>query len=128
MDQQRRIELWASLAGQLEMEQPGEPPGSSQRLRWIGDQLENYVERWLAFCTIPSLPMSSLLDDDLFGIIDIGTDLMDRELTHSAENPERDRVWQEFHSVVAMIRTVGERTQAEQLRESLAQYRATLVQ
>ncbi|HEX8673139.1 MAG TPA: hypothetical protein VF710_14690 [Longimicrobium sp.] len=115
MDPGRRRELEALLRGHL----AEQPDHGLARLRWLADQLENYVERWIGFG-------EGMFEGDLFAMVEIGVALTDEEIRRAARLPAVQGAWDEFSEVLSGIRT-GSQTPA-QLREPLTRFRATLLQ
>ncbi|HEX8455440.1 MAG TPA: hypothetical protein VF647_25395 [Longimicrobium sp.] len=114
MDPGRRRELEALLRGHL----AEQPDHGLSRLRWLADQLENYVERWIG-------SGEAMLDGDLFAMVEIGADLTHEEIRRAPRLPGMQGAWDEFSEVLSGART-GTQMPA-QLREPLTRFRATLL-
>lgn len=119
MDEGRRSELEGLLRGRLaEQREDG-------RAAWLAEQLENYVERWIGFAEAMPAPLASQLEGDLFGMVEIGTRVMDEEVRRAPRRSALEDVWDDFTRVLSGIRT-GARSRPAELREALSHFRTTL--
>lgn len=116
MESARRQALRASLAQRLAT-QP-EPA----RLRWLADQLENYLERWLAFRSLGAA--SPPADDELFAMLELGCEAVTNELRRAT--PATATAWSTLAGLVARVREHGDEDLIGQLRPALAQVRSSL--
>lgn len=123
MDPVRRESLKSSLMSQLESESQRSGWGNAPRLRWLGDQLENYIERWIAFSESSTQSRMLLVNDDLFGMIEICHDMLAREISHASARAETAVRSQSFGAVLASVRIDCE---IEDLSSSLRNLRAAL--
>jgi hypothetical protein len=72
------------------------------RRLWLLDQLDNYLDRWLAFAAL-SVPIESLLRDDLFLMLRHGSTLFTEEIDQlPVTDPERT-AWQTFAQLLAEV-------------------------
>jgi hypothetical protein len=126
MKRHRRDELERALRRELEKAKPKQSFGPTERATWVVEQLENYVERWQAFCAIPSLPMPALLDDDLFVMIECGTQVLSDELEHSTLGPDLTAAWSEFRAALSTVCSSPDRTHAESVRSAFAAVRSRI--
>ena len=103
---QRREDLYQSLNKQLS-ERNNLPP--RKRLIWLCEQMQEYVGRWLGFCAVPSLKMQSLLGSDFFTAIEVGSDILDKELGQADVSREVRIVWSDFCSSLNTLKSRGEK-------------------
>ncbi|CAA9346182.1 MAG: hypothetical protein AVDCRST_MAG89-2879 [uncultured Gemmatimonadetes bacterium] len=114
MNADRRRELEASLRGRL-AEQP-----EAHRLAWVVDQLENYVERWIGFAEVVPEPLHHQLQGDLFGMIEIGEDVVDGEVARAPRSGELTEAWRRFRAAVARLRGAPDDGSPAELRDPLS--------
>jgi hypothetical protein len=124
MDTDRKRLLRGSLASQLEMVFPAAGLDRLGRAKWLGEQLENYVERWLGFWTVSSRRTPPAADD-LFGMIEVGAELMGEELAGAAAT-DVVASWSNFLAVLDGVRHEGDTQRPENLTQTLAALRAAL--
>ena len=96
------------------------------QLKWVTEQLENYLERWLGFCAVPSIPMSSLVEDDLVGMIGIGLDVLTQRLGETTEFSTTKNSLCRLQNALRNVRQNGNRQMALQLRDALAVLKQSL--
>ncbi len=65
------------------------------RRLWLLDQLDNYLDRWLAFAAL-GVPMESLLRDDLFLMLRHGSTLFTEEIDQLPPTDPAPIAWQSF--------------------------------
>jgi len=126
MKPQRKADLRKSLERQLDHLFPGGASDPPARVRWLAEQLENYVERWLAFATIPAMQSPALLQDDLFAMIEIGTETMSAKLASISDVPETTRTWERFTEELAAVRNSFPKTDATRLRTAFQAFARAL--
>lgn len=121
MNAARHHELQASLGHELHRQTDERNLSSTGRVVWLLDQIENYVERWLALRTSAGRTMAPA-DDDLFGMIEIGAKMTSTELQAQGTSAFAER-WLEFLAVLEAARA---ETDVQRLTESLAAVRLAL--
>jgi hypothetical protein len=109
--------LQASLQRELEAVTRSDHLGRHERLRWLRDQLENYLDRWLAFANIESIPSASLFQDDLFTMVIVAADVFEAERRQGDAACELE-AWTNFKSIMLRVQTTRERPTKE-LRDAL---------
>jgi hypothetical protein len=118
MDTDRKSFLRRSLASRLESVAPQDADRMA-RAEWLGEQVHNYVERWLGFQAACSGPMPPAQDDDLFGMIEVGAELMGEELAAAAVTTGTQANWRQFLAAMDGVRCEAGEWQ-ERLKEALA--------
>jgi hypothetical protein len=118
MDHARRQALALSLRQRLET-QP-----ASARTSWVEEQIENYLERWLAFRALTTTNPPPA-DDDLFAMIEIGAGILSDEFRDAKLSPELTKYWSEFLDLLAAVRKFGDEGVVGKLRSKLAQVRSS---
>ena len=78
MNNNRRDALIASLKNELAVIHGNS--AKTQRLIWICERVEEYIDRWLGFCDLPIPSKASLIISDLFVMIGIGTEVLENEI------------------------------------------------
>lgn len=123
MNPKRKESLRIALQRELEKESKQRRFGSSERLRWLAGELQNYLERWLAFQTLTP-GVATARNDDLFAMIEVGTETLAFELRAATKN----QCDTEFHLLVRALADVrkGDTMKAERLRPLLADFRKRL--
>jgi hypothetical protein len=122
----RHRELWSSLEGRLEQYLPRATSPVSARIRWLSEQLENYVERWLGFAALPQATMPGLLKGDLFAAVEIGAAVLDEEIRLLPGHAETQVRWTDFQRALASLRHPDARPTPDELRATLRAYLATV--
>ena len=123
MNAARQHELKASLQRELNRQAQERNLSSTGRIVWLVDQVENYVERWLGMrVAIPSTTLP--LDDELFGMIEIGAKAVSAEL-QSLEAPAVGHSWRAFLAALAAVR-VDNAPAPERLKKELVAVRSAL--
>jgi hypothetical protein len=126
MNADRKRFLRRSLDSQLESATAEEGTDRMARAKWLGDQLENYVERWLGFQAAPPHPSPPAEDDELFGMIEVGAELLGEELVRARAITDNQASWREFLKALNGVRTEGGSEQLRLLREAFVGLRAKL--
>ena len=103
-DPARRRELRVSLEERLERACPHAITPVTARIRWLGEQLENYVERWLGFAVLPGATIPSLLEGDLFAIVDISAGVLDNEIRLLPESAGMRKSWTRLGQILLALR------------------------
>lgn len=113
----RAAALRASLLKELEttLPLPAAPPLA--RLRWIRNEIENYLDRWIAFAAFDDIPLKSLLADDLFAMVLIAIDVYEQELRRSSYAHRAQ--WDRFVSQISQLQRSRDRREISQLRLAL---------
>jgi hypothetical protein len=120
MDAARRRDLESSLRARLDA-QPATTP--FRRLIWLGEQVENYVERWAAFSELSP----GRVEGDLFAVVEIGAALVAEELARiPAAGRRAYGKWRRFLDTLDRIRANDETASIAQLRGDFAQAKAEL--
>lgn len=96
MNEQRKQELKRSLEDALNAESALQRFTPRDKVVWLAQGLEEYIERWLAFCRASPAPMSSLLETDLYGAIEIGTQCLGDHLAASEPSQSVREAWISF--------------------------------
>jgi hypothetical protein len=126
MDDKRRDELRASLERELKEKSAQEQLSSRDRIHWLADRLGEYLERWLGFCAISDASMPPLVDHVLFGMVEIGAEVLTEELRRPSVPRTISDAWYTFPKVLETARSWNEKSEAEQLRVVLAGWRSKL--
>ena len=95
-----------------------------ERRLWLLDQLDNYLDRWLAFAAL-GVPMDSLLRDDLFLMLRHGSALFTEEIQQLPPTAPERIAWQTFAQLLASIQDSRGRTLLPELRNALSTVRIT---
>lgn len=126
MDSDRRRELRRSLENLLETETTARALDARGGVGWLDQQLDEYVNRWLGFCAMPSLSMLALVQSDLFAAVEIGASLMDEQLTNSSPSLDTQSAWSAFLSAMNQVRTLKNGSAPSRLKDALDAFRSTL--
>jgi hypothetical protein len=117
-DSARVAALRASLLRELEAACPAASAPPPARLRWLHRELENYLDRWLAFAALDSIPLKSLLNDDLFAMVLVATETCDREFARGPDLAGKE-AWAVFTALLSRLRATKDRTHISGLRPGL---------
>lgn len=126
-DSARVAALRASLLRELETACPLASTPPLTRLRWLRNELENYLDRWLAFAAVDSIPLKSLLSDDLFAMVLVATETCEQEVTRTPHVDVKS-AWIDFTALVARVRADKDRTLLASLRPALDLFAKRLAQ
>jgi hypothetical protein len=119
MDTDRKQFLRRALTSQLEAVVPESADGRT-RVKWLGEQLHNYVERWLAFQTWSSQPAPPTGNDDLFVMMEVGAELLGEEMGRAAVPTNIAMAWRAFLGALEHLRRASDSERQGCLRETLA--------
>lgn len=126
MDTTTREKMRDSLERALESESRGKEWDARDRVLWLSEQLEEYVERWIGFCELPSLPMSSLLVSDLFGAVEIGAEVLGAYLREYAATKDVQAAYGDFGAALRRVRVATRNAEAQALKEQMTVLRVAL--
>lgn len=123
MDNQRRIDLRESLERALQSETQQRDLDVRGRIVWLAEQMDEYIERWLGFCAVRSLPMPSLVQSDLFGAIEIGAEVLGTAIGNSDVVPNARSAWNIFLATLVEVSNTSNKLQAQRLKETFRVFR-----
>ncbi len=112
--------LSASLSRELEAIPLDASGGRLARLQWLYSQLENYVDRWLAFAGIETIRMKSLLADDLFTMIVVALEIYTIESERDPSAPGRV-AWEGFKNAILRVCKTKDRAHLADIRSRLTE-------
>jgi|GEM_PF-2174004 len=120
---ERRNELLASLETKLAQSTQDLRLDANGRARWLGEQLENDLETWIAdYPTLPIVDPSE--NDDLYLMLSVDLEVLGRELSQGDWSDEVGAAWQTFHTAVPAADEVETNATPYSIRESLKELRA----
>ena len=120
MDDSRHAVLRQSLAERLETAEPRVRSRPDARARWVATQLENYVERWLAFSTVSTTTAEGLTRGNLFGALVVGNRTLGEIVAELPDGHPARAAWAKFNAQVESIQRDARTVEAERLRPMLA--------
>jgi hypothetical protein len=126
MRSERSRQLQESLRVELEATTIREHLDSLGRRRWLVDQLDNYLDRWLGFAALGTISMKSLRRDDLFIMLLIGTEVYTDELNRVANAIAEKGAWKEFRSLLLAVQRSRDISSLGSLRTVLTSVRNVL--
>ncbi len=94
------------------------------QIDWLAEHLDEYIDRWLGFCRVPTLQMTALLQSDLFVAIEIGAASLARRLETAGEKLQV--AWNEFADSLNRLRLSTDKNDAARLREAFDRFRRVL--
>jgi hypothetical protein len=115
-------ELRASLQQQLAEETERRRLRPEGRIAWLGERLEEYVDRWLGFVAITRDPMPLAVDHVLFSIIEIGAEAAEAEMRSIEPAPAIREAWRAFEAELERVQRSTKRDDAERLKPALAEW------
>lgn len=92
------------------------------RRLWLLDQLDNYLDRWLAFAAL-GVPMESLLRDDLSLMLRHGSALFTAEIDQLPPTAPERIAWQTFAQLLANVTESPATRSLPELRNALSTVR-----
>jgi hypothetical protein len=99
---------------------------SGSRIRWLIDHVEEYIDRWVGFCDLPNSSMTSLMNGDFFGVVEIGLKVLGEELANIKMSPEAEATWKRYCIVVCEIRESHDRALIPQIVSGIQEMRNAL--
>lgn len=126
MSPDRQQQLRASLEDRLEQQHPRATASTLARVRWLSEQLENYVERWLGFAALPDADLPSLVAGNLFGVVDVGAATLDAEIKALPAHTAIVERWTKLRHELQSIPQAKSKPNAEALRSTLRDFLATM--
>lgn len=124
MDPTRRLTLRSALEQELAETTNREGFNSLERIRWLSEHLEEYIERMVGFCALPDLTWQTLIASDGFAVIEVGADAITRELQNTKVSPRFHSAWQSFGRCLLNFRTSGNKQQVHELYDAARQVRS----
>jgi hypothetical protein len=115
MDITRRQWLRDSLEGQLEDEASRKNLSANQRVLWMAGRLEDYVGRLVGALSLPEWTMLDIIGSESLDIVEIGAEVMEKELLKTNMAEASRTVWREFLVQLGKIREGGEEEHVHRL-------------
>jgi hypothetical protein len=125
MRARRSQDLRSSLEHELRAVTVRDTLDSESRRRWLLDQLDNYLDRWLGFAAV-GIPLKSLLRDDLFTMLIVGVDAYARELEAAAIASSELAAWEKFQTLLRQLQETRDGSNLPALRIALTSVRNAL--
>lgn len=100
MDAERRIALTRSATDRLDADTHG--ADRIQRVRWLLDHLQEYLQRWIGWCTFSRDTMSDVLEHDIHMMLILAADIIDEEVA-LVRYPVLHEKWREFSETLRRI-------------------------
>ena len=94
---------------------------------WLLDHLDEYLERWVAFCAADSVCMNALVKSDLHTVLRIGVGIFGSELTVLVGFDVLKERWNDFVGLVEGIDGESDKSIAAELSRRLALVRKELL-
>lgn len=94
----------------------------------MADHLEEYVDRWLGFCTVEPRSMSPITSEPGFNMVELGAETFGTELANAKVAPSVELSWNEFLSKLNQIRKGSDRGEAEGLGQAARNLRSVVNQ
>lgn len=116
---ERRDALKTSLRNQLDEVFPRDD--SSARQKWLAKQIAEYLDRWLGFVELKSIPMRALVRGDLFLMIELGVEsLLEETHTDAADASPLTEEADKLLKTLRRLRTSGDGALVTEIRERVA--------
>lgn len=116
--------LRSSFQTELESEALRNGWDASERVRWILDHLDEYIERLLGFTAL-RINLRSLIESDLFTVVDVATEALEQEFSQSA-GPHAPHHVRSVRDAVEALRKQSLPEQATALKTAVAELRGTV--
>ncbi len=126
MDAFRRESLRNSLEHELEFQSKRRGLTPAGRVGWLAAVQVEYVERWLGFCSDPTISMQDLVNSELFAVIETGAGVLTSDLHGTPASADSIRCWLAFVACLNEIRDRADRRLTSRLEETVREFRATL--
>jgi hypothetical protein len=95
--------------------------GLKERVLWIMDHLDEYIERWLGFAALLTDP-KALIQSDLFTVVEIAVEALEEEFAHAAGSLDDRRV-KRIRGAVEALRRHGDEEYAIAIKELAGELR-----
>lgn len=125
MQTSKAEDLRSSLERELRAATERETLDSDSRRRWLMDQLDNYLNRWLGFAAV-GVPLKSLLRDDLFTMLIAGVNVYERELQLATHVCSERAAWAQFQTLLRQLQETRSKSTLPALRIALTSVRNAL--
>ena len=122
MNSGRSQALLASLERELSTITSRAELNSLGRRRWLLNQLDNYLDRWMGFAAI-GIEFKSLLRDDLFLMLLAGVHVYTQEMEGSQQTGAEREAWQKFLNRLQELRETRNPALLAVLRDTLTDVR-----
>lgn len=124
MGLERRAELLNSMRTHFDAET--ERLDTLERLKWLFDHLDEYLDRWLSFCSREEMSMQMLVESDLHTVLLISVDMIKQETAYLADCVTYRKKWHDFVLRVCAIHGESEKCIANELRQAFMEARLAL--
>ncbi len=125
MDAQKKAQLTEELRSMLDAETRGQT--RKERWVWLLDHVDEYLDRWKAFCNLDSVSMSSHIQGDLHAVLLAGVNVFEEELRCLASSHPLKKTWQSFSELVRGIQSETSKDITKELDTQLAIVRKELL-
>jgi hypothetical protein len=120
-----KSQLQHSIVQHLNEECRGNP-GSPDRIAWLLRQMEEYIDRWIGFCSVPELEMNALTGGTLFTTVDAAYEVLHSEVLAGQVDVSNLREWGKFADRLDAIRQSSDKQDAHILMEDFSFLRSSL--
>jgi hypothetical protein len=117
--------LRSSFQTELESEALRNAWDQSERVRWILDHLDEYIERWLGFSAL-RINSRSLIKSDLFTVVDVAVEALEQEFAQSS-SPHAPLQVRSVRDAVEALQEHGLPEQANALKAAVLELRRTVL-
>lgn len=126
MDPVKRQHLRRSLEERLTSTSIAQRYSHIQRLAWLAEHIEEYVDRWLGLWDLEGWSWPEIVEHDLFQVIVTACDLFTGEMAREDAAPDVSKQWLMLLSLLGEVRVIDKRQRADQLLAAARDLRVQL--
>ena len=89
----------------------------ADKIRFHVKSLDEYLLRWLGFCRLETKAPQSLIDNQLFLVVEAATNVASKDV-EAADNQAERQAWEKYRDAVAALRKCGVRLIKEKAEQA----------
>ena len=103
-------------------------PSCLAALKWLCAHMDEYLERFVGFVKLGTVPIAKLVDGDLFIIIRVAVEVIEEKLIQESriDRPIREQ-WTEFKNTVIWMQQARDPADTELLLETFQGFKSSLM-
>jgi len=115
-------EMFQALESELMADSRARGLNVRARVHWVSERLEEFISRWVSFCSIPAAPDASL-PSDLFTVIEVGAELLGRHPEQCAPPVSAQKAYDDLIASMRRVRPETQRNEADNVRAAMDHFR-----
>jgi hypothetical protein len=103
-------------------------PSCFARLKWLCSHMDEYLERFVGFVKLGTVPIAKLVDGDLFVIIRVAVEVIDEKLIQEPRiNQSIREQWTEFKNTIIWMQRAQDASDTELILETYQRFKSSLM-